>query len=160
MVLRRACRGDEPRLRDLRLRALVDAPEAFAATYDEDAARPSSHWTRLATDPEVAVFVAVDAGDWVGMAGGRWLDRERGIVQLWGMWVDPRSRGHELGRRLADAVRGWARLAGARRLRLGVIDGLCLQDFYERLGFELTGETMRLPRDESQLAVFLGRPVV
>ena len=56
---------------------------------------------RLATDPEVAVFVAVDAGDWVGMAG-----------------------------------------------------------FLRAPRFELTGETMPLPRAESQLAVFLARPVV
>ena len=159
MVIRRACRGDEPRLRDLRLRALVDAPEAFAATYDEDADRPPAHWTRLASDADVAVFVAVEADDWVGMAGGRWFDRERGIVQLWGMWVVPALRRGGLGTRLVSEVEAWARSAGAHRLRVGVIDGLRLQAFYERLGFELTGERWPLPRDESQLALFLARPV-
>jgi GNAT superfamily N-acetyltransferase len=159
VVIRRACRGDEPRLRDLRLRALVDAPEAFAATYDEDAERPDSEWERLTTDPEVAVFAAVDADGWAGMSAGRWFDHELAVVALWGMWVDPRSRRAGLGRRLVDAVHDWARDQGAAWLRVGVIDGLRLQDFYERLGFELTGETKPLPRDESQLAVFLARPV-
>ena len=114
----------------------------------------------MTTDPEVAVFVAVDADGWAGMAAGRWLDHELAVVALWGMWVDPRSRRHGLGRRLADAVHDWARDQGAAWLRVGVIDGLRLQDFYGLLGFEASRNTKPLPRDESQLQpCFLARPV-
>ena len=95
------------------------------------------------------------------MAAGRWFDHELGIVPAVGdVGRSALAGDHGLGRRLVDAVHDWARGQGAR-VAAGRRDrgGLRLQDFYERLGFELTGETKPLPRDESQLAVFLARPV-
>jgi len=37
--VRRAQIGDEAVLRDLRLRAMLDAPDAFGSTYEREAAR-------------------------------------------------------------------------------------------------------------------------
>jgi GNAT superfamily N-acetyltransferase len=136
---------------------LIDAPDAFAATWREDASRPVSHWARLAADRELAMFAAIRDERWLGMAAGRWLDHQQGIVQLWGMWVDPAARRLGLGQRLVGEVGRWARDAGARVLRLGVIDGIEAEAFYQRLGFARTGETKSLRRDDSVTAVFLAR---
>jgi GNAT superfamily N-acetyltransferase len=161
--IRRVRRGDERRLRELRLRALSDAPAAFASTVDQDAALSESHWAGLAAESDRAqvavVFAAVRDERWLGLAAGRWFDPERGVVQLWGMWVDPRARGLRVGGRLVAEVDRWAQSHGARHLRLGVVEEAAVEAFYERLGFTRTGETRPLVRDESLIAIFLSRPV-
>ena len=127
-------------------------------------AYPESHWRELAAVSELAadavVFVAVQRPRWVGMAAGRWFDRERGVAQLWGMWVDPAARRRGLGERLVAEVHGWAASRGAGLMRLGVIEGAAgATEFYERLGFVPTEETKPLLRDENLTALFLARPV-
>jgi GNAT superfamily N-acetyltransferase len=150
--------GEAAALRDLRLRALADAPGAFARTLADEAAHPSSHWVELAGAMEV--FVAINDDRWVGMAAGRWYDQDSGVAQLWGLWVDPCSRGSGLGAQLVAAVDRWAAAHGARVLRLGIImGGADVEGFYTRLGFARTGEILPLPWDESRIALFLARPV-
>jgi ribosomal protein S18 acetylase RimI-like enzyme len=163
-----ACRtvrtGDAEPLRALRLRALADTPDAFAATAGEEATLPASHWTELALQSELGdhlvIQVAGDGERWVGMAAGRWYDRARGIAHLWGMWVDPAARGRRAGERLVADVRAWAAGHGATFLRLGVITA---EDdatpFYERLGFVRTGELGTLRRDPTRPVHYLARPV-
>lgn len=151
--------GEGPRLRELRLRAIDDAPSAFGSTPEHERQLPDDHWSQLATGGvQIGVYVAIDGGRWIGMAAGRWYARECGIVQLWGMWVEPDRRGEGVGERLVAAVRGWATAHRARFLRLGVIDGSRAIAFYERLGFVLTGETKPLIRDPTVLAVYMARP--
>jgi GNAT superfamily N-acetyltransferase len=156
--------GDETCLRALRLRALTDSPEAFAAAAEQEAALPASHWAELARQSEagehLAIYVAIEGDRWLGMGAGRWHDRERGIAQLWGMWVDPRARRLGLGERLVDGVRGWAAARGARFLRLGVATRPGdPTPFYERLGFVPTGETRMMRTDPTRPAHFLVGPV-
>jgi ribosomal protein S18 acetylase RimI-like enzyme len=156
--------GDAPQLRELRLRALVEAPDAFAITAEAERRLPDSHWSELSHQSEVAdhlvIYVAVDDERWLGMAAARWHDRDRGIAHLWGMWVDPALRRLGVGERLVDGVRGWARGHEARFIRLGVITR---EDdatpFYERLGFVRTGELGSLRRDPSRPVHYLARPV-
>ena len=155
---RRIGPGDAAALRAIRLRALADTPTAFAIDVDVEAAHPDSYWSEFTGS--AAVFVAEREGDWVGVAVGRWYDREAGVAQLSGLWVDPAMRSRGLGGRLVDEVHGWAAVAGARGLRLGIIiDGPDVEGFYPRLGFERTGETRPLSFDRSRTARFLARPV-
>jgi GNAT superfamily N-acetyltransferase len=161
--LRRVRCGDAAALREIRLRALTDAPAAFATLAQDEAARPPSDWVELAEASErnhdAVMFVAVGPAGWLGMVGVRLFDRDRGVVHLWGMWVDPSARRTGLGERLVAEVHGWAAGRGARCVRLGVIEGVAAEAFYVRLGFTPTGETKALARDESTLARFLSRPV-
>lgn len=156
--------GDAAGLREVRLRALRDTPAAFAVTAEEEAELPPSHWAELAHQSELAdhvvIFVAVDDDRWLGLAAGRWHDRDGGIAQLWSMWVDPAARLTGLGERLVSAVGGWAAAHGARVLRAGVITRAGdATPFYERLGFERTGEVIPLRRDPSRRCHYLARPV-
>jgi GNAT superfamily N-acetyltransferase len=162
--VRPVSRGEAERLRELRLRAVRDAPGAFASTAEHEAAHPDAHWAQLAGQSELGdsmvVFVATDGDRWLAMAAGRWFDRERAIAALWGMWVDPLARRLGIGERLVAEVRRWAASRGAEFLRLGVVEGAAdAAAFYERLGFVRTGETRSLTRDETVTAVFLVRPV-
>lgn len=160
MITIRAVRpGEGPRLRELRMRAMADAAGAFGSTLAHEAEQSDEYWSALADGgDETGVYVAIDGETWIGMAAGRWFERERAVVQLWGMWVEPGRRGERIGERLVGSVRGWATTHGARLMRLGVIDASPAIPFYERLGFVLTGETKPLTRDPSVLAVYMARP--
>jgi ribosomal protein S18 acetylase RimI-like enzyme len=156
--------GEGELLRELRLRALADAPAAFASTVEQEQALPESHWSELADRSDLsdaaAIFVAIDDGRWVGMGAGRWDDRDRGIAHLWSMWVDPGSRGARIGERLVDQVARWAAEQGGSFLRLGVITRPGdATGFYERIGFVRTGEEGPLRRDPARSVHFLARPV-
>jgi GNAT superfamily N-acetyltransferase len=156
--------GEGARLRELRLRALRDAPLAFASSLEIEVARPESYWTDLAdasaTASDRAVFVAADGQRWLAMAGSRWFDQSAGIAQLWGMWVEPAVRGIGLGRLLVDRATSWAAERGAYVLRLGVTDRASeIAAFYEHLGFERTGETKLLPPDGAVTAFFLAKAI-
>jgi ribosomal protein S18 acetylase RimI-like enzyme len=150
-------------LRALRLRALADSPHAFGVALVDEAERPDAEWSARAAAADgtgAVVFVALDDGAPVGMAGGRWYEPAETTVSLWGMWVDPAARGSGVAAALAEAVRGWAAAAGARRLRLGVMaDGAPAIRFYERLGFRRQGEERPLRRDPAQLWFEMARPV-
>jgi GNAT superfamily N-acetyltransferase len=136
-------------LRALRLRALADAPEAFARTH-ADLSAQSDAWradmTRSLTGSgRNVMFVAEDAAAPAGMAFGI-VNRERSdTAHLGGMWTDPGQRGRGIGRALGEAVLGWARARGSIRVVRWVTEGnkptIAL---YERLGFAPTGRRDRL----------------
>src|SRR5215217_4526412 len=70
--------GEGPRLRELRLRALADAPDAFGATLAGDEARPPEFWEGQ------DVVIAERDGAWLGMAG-HFVDPDLpAIAQVWG----------------------------------------------------------------------------
>ena len=83
--IRRIGAGEWRELRDLRLRALKDAPDAFTATYEEESNDTDAHWsewaTELAEGGSSFGLVAESEGRWIGMAvGGPHRDfRERPV---------------------------------------------------------------------------------
>jgi GNAT superfamily N-acetyltransferase len=134
------------RLRRIRLRSLRDAPEAFAATFEESAARPPESWVQALRD--LATFVAVVDGADVGMVRGAPPGLVAGpgssCASLISMWVAPEQRGKGVGDALVDAVIGWARASGFARLRLEVVDeNARAVALYARKGFVQTGPPVR-----------------
>ena len=72
MRLHRVQPGDAARLRDIRLRSLREAPDAFATSFEEASARPPEfweEWTRAPVEEQVTV-VAVDDERWIGIVSG------------------------------------------------------------------------------------------
>jgi RimJ/RimL family protein N-acetyltransferase len=138
----RRLRADEWReLKEIRLAALLDAPDAFATRYDEAAARDDERWQADAlrgTGPGSPTFVAVVDGRLAGMVGG-WSDD--GAARLVQMFVRTEARGSGLADELVAAVAGWARAQGFDRLELGVVAGnVPAQRVYARSGFVQVGE--------------------
>jgi RimJ/RimL family protein N-acetyltransferase len=142
MQIRPVRPGEGPLLRDLRLRALTESPDAFGGTRERDEARPPEAWEGL------DVLVAEEDGRWLGMAG-RFVDEDLpAIARIWGTWIDPAARGRGAGRRLMHAALEDARAAGFRRAELTVTDRAPdAERLYEAVGFRLTGVTFPLARD-------------
>jgi ribosomal protein S18 acetylase RimI-like enzyme len=158
VILRRLRADEAGPLRELRLRALREAPGAFAETYEEALARPAQDWASWAADPSLVIVVAVDGDDWVGMVACREIEDRR--TWLSALWVDPSTRGRGLGLRLIEAVADWSRERGATALELSVTtNNPAAEALYARAGFAETGRRRPLPADPSRTEVFLRRPV-
>lgn len=144
--VRRAVQGDEGILRNLRLRALGDAPLAFGSTYEAEQARTMADWTRWIA--QTATFIGEGDEGPVGLAAGVADATDPTLAHLRSMWVDPAQRGSGLADELIDAVVRWAAQQGAARVELLVVDGNTrARRCYERLGFVVTGGRMIRERD-------------
>jgi GNAT superfamily N-acetyltransferase len=155
--------GEWAPLRQVRLAALADAPEAFASTLAQEAAFDEAEWRRrAATSPW---FIAWRRGVPEGLAAayaGRGSGAGPAGWQLVSMWVSPGLRGTGAADLLVQAVTAHARQVGATVLTLWVADGNSrARRFYQRLGFRLTGARQRYQRadgtvlDEAELALTL-----
>jgi len=133
--VRRARIGDEAVLRDLRLRAILDTPDAFGSTYERELARTTSDWQRWLSP---GVTFILEAGDRPsGIVAGVRDAVESNVVHLMAMWVDPVLRGSGGADELAASVVAWAASEGARTLRLEVMQSNGrARRFYERIGFQ------------------------
>jgi ribosomal protein S18 acetylase RimI-like enzyme len=162
MRLRRIRDGDAVPLRELRLRGLREAPDAFATTFEQASEWPPEHWERWARAPveEQVTVVAIDGERWVGMASAWLLEDRPGSAWLARLWVDPGARRTGAGLRLTDAIADWARERGCTTLELSVTaNNTPASAFYARAGFAETGRRRPLPADPSRTEVFLRRPL-
>jgi hypothetical protein len=89
--VRRAVIGDEAVLRDLRLQALTDAPEAFGSNYSREPARSTADWQRWLSPGNTLILE--DAGTARGLVAGMHDPDDSSIVYLMAMWVHPDLRG-------------------------------------------------------------------
>jgi ribosomal protein S18 acetylase RimI-like enzyme len=117
--------------RDLRLRALADAPDAFGSRLADWATSPEATWRARLDD--VALTVAARRGpEHVGMASGM-LDGDD--VELISMWVDPAVRGTGVATALIEHVVGWAEGLGRTTYLMVRSDNARAIAAYERAGF-------------------------
>lgn len=138
-------------LRDVRLRALEDAPDAFATTHAQALARPDDWWRewaeRSAVEAGQAMFLAWDGAQAVGIAGA-YGDRER--FDVVSMWTAPAQRGKGVAAALLGAA---VAFAGDAPVYLGVTEGNdSARRLYERHGFLATGVVEPL-RPGSELSI-------
>jgi len=132
---------DWPLWRDLRLRALADAPDAFGETLAQAQARSDEGWSGFAARPDVAQLVAERAGAPVGMALAVIDAEDPARANLYAMWVAPEARGQGTGGALVDAALAWVRARAVLELSLRVTEGnAAARGLYLARGFRETGE--------------------
>jgi ribosomal protein S18 acetylase RimI-like enzyme len=146
--VRRAHPDDWATVRDVRLAALADAPDAFASTLAGEAGQPEAEWrARIGALPW---FLGFRDGEPAGLIAA--LPPQPGPDQdpawhLVSMWVSPDARGAGLADLLVGAVTEHVRQAGAARLTLWVTVGNDrARAFYRRMGFTPTGRRQLYPR--------------
>jgi len=147
MVLVRAAMMEEWQvLRDIRLAALTDAPDAFGSTYAKQVAAKEADWRRRIS--RGATFFAHVSGvggtEPSGLVGC--FQEEPGTVELVSLWVRPQARGLGVGEALVAAVIDWAKARNAATVHLWLTEtNKNARLLYERCGFLLTGERQPLP---------------
>jgi GNAT superfamily N-acetyltransferase len=127
-------------LREVRLAALADAPDAFMMTYADAVGLDEEQWRTRTTRSDM--FAAFAGGEPVGLVGLFGPSAEAGDHTLIAMWVAPALRGTGVADSLIDAAVGQATSLGATGVRLEVAPGnVRAEKVYLRHGFEATDET-------------------
>lgn len=117
VIVREISADDWTTWRDLRLRALTDAPDAFGSVLADWTDASEDAWQQRLR--EVPFNVIVESGsEAVGQASGTAVIDNH--VELISMWVDPSVRRSGAAALLIDAVCRWAASVGAREVRLSV----------------------------------------
>ncbi len=125
-------------LRDVRLRALADSPDAFGSTLERERGFDEAEWRRRLAGPVAAVVK--DARP-VAMGGTFAAD---GGLHVWGLWTDPAHRGRGHGRAILDLLLAERAAAGVQvHLHVNVANPAA-RAFYESYGFVRTGELVEL----------------
>jgi ribosomal protein S18 acetylase RimI-like enzyme len=163
LVIRPIREHEVAQLRTIRLRAVAESPRAFEITLAEEQRAPAEHWIEWARQGAAgqtsSTFVAVQAEEWCGMAGGFLESNGPPVVAtVFGVWVEPVRRGHGVGGMLVEAVVQWAVGRGAERVQLWVTeDNDAARMLYERHGFDCTGQRKPLRSDPSAAEVLMVR---
>lgn len=163
-TIRRIRSDDWSALREIRLRAILDSPGAFARTHEEESAYGPELWQHRAANAEasdVSVYFFAEIDDeLVGLVGGYRSD-ESERPNLVSMWVAPSIRGTSAASKLAGAVIEWATNAEYDELDLWVAsDNDRAIAFYRRLGFAETGERGPLASHPDKEELKMRRPLL
>jgi ribosomal protein S18 acetylase RimI-like enzyme len=125
----------------LRLASLRLAPEAFGSSYEEEHDLDIAEVRRRMSARPNAIFGAFAAGKLVGVAGfaanQKVKQRHKGL--LWGVFVDPQWRGHDLGKRLTQAVIEHARRHVDTLQATVMASNISARTLYLGLGFTVFG---------------------
>jgi RimJ/RimL family protein N-acetyltransferase len=137
-LVRQLMPDDWKTLREVRLAALADAPDAFLMTYADAVGLDEEQWRIRTTRSDMfAAFVGGEAVGLVGLYG----PNEAGDHTLIAMWVAPALRGTGVAGALIEAVAQRAAASGAPSVRLEVAPGNARAErVYARHGFVPTDE--------------------
>jgi GNAT superfamily N-acetyltransferase len=143
-VIEQLGRDEGARLREVRLRALGDSPDAFGSSYGREVEFSPEKWTERLENPDSRYWVATRDGADAGLVC--MMLEEHAHAHLLAMWVAPEARGVGTGSRLVDAAVEWARDAGAEEVGLWAVDrNHAARALYTRKGFTPSGKVMALP---------------
>jgi ribosomal protein S18 acetylase RimI-like enzyme len=145
--IRRLRPDDWSAVREVRLGALAQAPDAFASTLEREQAFDEQEWRRLlAATAWLGAWQAGPPGQLTGIvatfpeASGD-DQAVSGTWHLGAMWVSPEHRGQGIADRLVAAVCDLVRARGGDWVALWVADANPrARAVYRRLGFRLSGE--------------------
>jgi GNAT superfamily N-acetyltransferase len=145
-------------LRDIRLDALRDAPDAFGSTYEEQAVLAEADWRRTIARGGMFLAYIPEMTEPAGLVCG--YQETPGTVELMSLWVRPQARGDGVGEALVAAVVDWASVKNAASVHLWVFDtNDYAHTLYERCGFRLTGERQPLPANPHFTEIGMTHPL-
>jgi ribosomal protein S18 acetylase RimI-like enzyme len=154
MLIRKLTVEDGEALWALRLRALKDNPEAFAATYEESLSNGKEQFIHRTHPKEDAFYLGAFESGLVGMV---YFRREEGRKNLHkghvlSMYVEPESRGLGIGKALLQEVITQANLlSGLEQLHLMVVTtNDAARALYRSMGFEVYGTVLKAFKVDEQ----------
>jgi GNAT superfamily N-acetyltransferase len=160
ILVHEATPEDWQAMRDARLAALREAPQAFASTAEREAAYSEQEWrswTRVGGRGVMYLAEVAGLPEPAGMAG---VLAGQDASDLIAMWVHPAARGQKVGEALIEAAAEWARSRGFDSMYLWVTESNApARRLYERSGFTMTGERQPLPSDPAVPEIKMSRPL-
>ena len=140
MNIRALTPTDSPAFQALRLRGLIECPEAFASSHAEEVVTPIADIEKmLQPKPAFVVFGAFEESGLCALTG---LYREGKIKlahksSIWGVYVAPETRGRGIGAEIVSHALSYAAsVLRARQVNLGVnVKNTAAVALYKKLGF-------------------------
>ena len=140
------------RVRAVRLRALLDTPDAFGRRHAEEVDRAPEIWQERLASQTVMTYLAVVDGLDLGIIAVADYEGKEGAAGIFSLWAAPEVRGSGAASRLIETAIEWARTGGFTRVLLDVADeNPRAIAFYARHGFEPTGVTGTLPEPRTHV---------
>lgn len=144
--VRRIQMGEGELFKKMRLTSLRESPAAFSSTYASALKRTPESWREQADQsaegPDRATFLLFSEDTPIGIAA---LYRDMNNIamgEVIQVWVSPEYRSTGAAVTLMEAVFGWAKANGIKRILAGINQGNTRAlRFYQRLGFRLVQET-------------------
>ena len=147
MRIEKLCAEQWRRYRAIRLRALADAPDAFARSLSEEETFLEEDWRKRLSSRGNTFIANIDGQD-IGVATGAACKGRAESAGLYGMWVAPEGRRQGIGLSLVMAVIKWARSTGYDQLVLDVSENNSPAiKLYKKAGFKPLGEPSILHPD-------------
>ncbi len=143
-IVRRLTASDAAPLRQLRLDALIETPESFGSSYEEEhtlTLADIQEWIVPANDGAMfGVFTADALAGMVGVGRQRKL-KMRHKAHVWSVYVAPAHRGRGFARLLMHAAIAHAQtMRGVRQVQLSVTaNNTAAATLYASLGFTVYG---------------------
>jgi ribosomal protein S18 acetylase RimI-like enzyme len=142
--------------RDIRLRGLLEDPQAFARSFEEEKAFPRERWLERASNPYG--FLAVEDGISLGTMGA-FVDGEpdHRIAHIVGVFVIKAARGRGIGSKLLGAILdkiGQDSSIQAVQLTVNK-EQIPAVKLYEKFGFQITGEESQKMGDGNEHTEYL-----
>jgi ribosomal protein S18 acetylase RimI-like enzyme len=154
MLIRKLTVEDGEALWTLRLRALKDNPEAFAATYEETLKNGKKYFIRRNRPKEDAFYLGAFESGLVGIV---YFRRDEGSKnhhkgRILSMYVQPESRGLGVGKALLqEVITQSSRLSGLEQLHLMVVTtNDAARSIYRSMGFQVYGTMIQAMKVEEQ----------
>lgn len=162
MEIRELGPSDGLAYRDVRLRALREAPSAFASTLEEESGHSESFWrdlvSRTASAMEATVLAVDRGGTLAGTAFVRVSSDPPHDGYVGAMWVDEDLRGGGWADALLNEAERFAQRLGSTAMELWVSgSNPQAQRFYERNGYRPTG--VQEPQSSGIIAHMLLKPL-
>lgn len=141
----------------VRLASLLDSPDSFAVTYEEEKDLTSDEWmSRISpkNGPHAVLPLMAKICDVpVGLAFGVMHTPDAQSVHIYRMWVSPGYRNRGVARELLNNLVIWAARLKSKSLKLSVTTtNLAAISLYSSFGFERSGRPEEL-RSGSALVV-------
>lgn len=145
IIIRRLQPGEVDLFKQLRLKALQDAPYAFPSTYETAIQRSAESWREQAESttqgPDRATFIAFSDDLPIGMAALYREEDKVDVGELLQVWVSPEYRGTKVIRDLMDEIFKWGSENKFHRITAGVTKGNDRAvNFYTNYGFSIIDE--------------------
>jgi GNAT superfamily N-acetyltransferase len=158
VAVREVSPDDWETLREVRLAALREAPQAFGSTYAREAPFTEEQWRGRFNARSVTFFGYLpQTPEPAGLAGLYVAD---GVPDLVSMWVRPSARGHRVGKALITAAADWVKAHDHDAFFLWVTESnTAARTLYERCGFAPTGERQPLPSHPELIEIRMRRPL-
>jgi len=145
IVIRRLRPGEADLFKQLRLKALQDAPYAFPTTYEAAIQRSAESWReqaeRTTHGSDRATFIAFSDDIPIGMAALYRDEHKEDSGELIQVWVSREFRGTRVVWDLMDEIFKWASENGFHTIIAGVTKGNDrARTFYTNYGFSMIDE--------------------